>query len=83
MSVTRSVHVKAHLLNSVLKVRPRQGEVLKTTNDGAIEGSIGRRRALNGGYLGLRVDRRGSGLAVEHAGALQLLMRILLLRMVH
>ena len=43
--------MKAHLLDSVLNVRTRQCEELKRNDDGAVEGSVGRRRALNGGHL--------------------------------
>ena len=71
--------MKAHLLDSVLNVRTRQCEVLKRTNDGAVEGSAGRRRALDGGHLSLRIDRRGSGLAIKHTCSLQELVGVLLL----
>ena len=47
----RGVHVKAHLLDSILNIRMRQCEVLKSTDDGAVEGSAGRWRALDGGHL--------------------------------
>src|SRR4051812_29717998 len=79
MGVTRSMHVEAHLLDIILNVRARQGEVLESTDDGAVEGCVGRRRALNEGHLGLRVDRHGSSLAVKHAILLQDLVGILLL----
>ena len=71
--------MKAHLLDSVLNVWTRQREVLKCTDDGAVEGSVGRRRTLDGGHLSLRVDRRGSRLAVKHARSLEKLVGILLL----
>lgn len=77
MSVTRSMHVKAHLLDSVLNVRAHQREVLKTTNDGAVEGSVKRRRTLDGGHLSLRADRHRSKLAVKHAGSLEKIVGIL------
>ena len=79
MGVTRSVHVKAHLLDSVLNIRTRQCEVLKRTYNGAVEGSVGRRRALDGGHLSLRSDRSGSRLAIKHARSLQKLVGVLLL----
>ena len=71
--------MKAHLLDNVLNIRTRQFKVLKRTDDGAVEGSIGRRRALDGGHLSLRIDRRGSRLAIKHARALQKLIGVLLL----
>ena len=71
--------MKAHLLDSVLNVRTRQCKVLKRTDDGAVEGSVGRRRALDGGHLSLRIDRRGSRLAIKHARSLQKLVGVLLL----
>ena len=71
--------MKAHLLDSILNVWMRLCEVLKRTNDGAVEGSVGRRRALNGGHLSLRIDRRGSRLAIKHARLLQKLVGVLLL----
>jgi hypothetical protein len=71
--------VETHLLDGILYIRPCQREVLKSTDDGAIEGSIGRWRALDSGYLGLRIDRRGSRFAIKHACTLQKLMRVLLL----
>ena len=79
MSVTRSTHVKALLLDSILNVQTRQCEVLKRTDDGAVEGSVRRRRALDGGHLSLRINRRGSRLAVKHARSLQKLTCVLLL----
>jgi hypothetical protein len=36
MRIPRSVHVKAHLLNSILKLGASQGEVLQGTDDGAV-----------------------------------------------
>ena len=71
--------MEAHLLDSILNIRTRQGEVLESTNDAAVEGSVERRRALDGRQLSLCVDRRGSRLAVKHAGSLQKLVGILLL----
>ena len=71
--------MKAHLLDSILNVRTRQCEVLKRTDDGAVEGSVRRRRALNGEHLSLRIDRRGSRLAIKHARSLQKLVGVLLL----
>lgn len=71
--------MKAHLLDSILNVRTRQCEVLKRTDDGAVEGSVGRWRALDGGHLSLCIDRRGSRLAVKHARSLQKLVGVLLL----
>ena len=71
--------MKAHLLDSVLNIRTRQREVLKRTDDGAVEGSVGRRRTLAGGHLSLCVDRRRSRLAVKHARSLQKLVGVLLL----
>src|SRR4051812_26227880 len=79
MGVTRSMHVEAHLLDNILNIRTRQGEVLESTDDGALEWSVGRRRALDGGHLSLSVDRRGGSLAFEHASLLQNLVGILLL----
>ena len=41
MGVTRSMHVKAHLLDSIPNVRTRQCEVLKRTDDGAVASDAG------------------------------------------
>ena len=71
--------MKAHLLDSVLNVRTRQREVLNSTDDGAVKGSVRRRRTLDGGHLSLCVDERGSRLAVKHARSLQKLVGVLLL----
>ena len=57
--------MKAHLLDSVLNVRTRQCKVLKRTDDGAVEGSVGRRRALDGGHLSLRIDSVEAGLQLS------------------
>ena len=64
---------------TILDIRTRQREVLKSTDDGAEEGIVGCWRASDGGHLGLRIDRRESGLAFEHAALLQKLVGILLL----
>ena len=71
--------MKAHLLDNVLNIRTWQCEVMKHTDDEAVEGSVGRRRALDGGHHSLRVDRRRSKLAVKHACSLQKLGGVLLL----
>ena len=37
MRIPRSMHVKAHLLDSILQLGAGQGEVLQGTDDGAIK----------------------------------------------
>ena len=71
--------MQANLQHRKLNVWSSQREVLKSTDYGAVEGSVRRRRALDGGQLSLCNDRRGSRLAVEHVGSLQKLIGILLL----
>ena len=71
--------METHLLDSILDIRMRQCEVLKSTDDGAVKGSFGRRRALDGGHLSLSVNRCGSKLAVKYVRSLQKLVGILLL----
>ena len=71
--------MKTHLLHGILDLRSSQSEVLESINDRPIESSIRSRRTIRGRKLGLRINRRSSGLAVKHAGTLQDLMSILLL----
>ena len=71
--------MKAHLLNSVLKLRTSKSEVLKSTNNKPVEGSIRSRRTIRGRKLGLRINWRSGRLAVKHARSLQKLVGVLLL----
>ena len=70
MNVSRSMHMKTHLLHGILDLLSSQSEVLESTNDRPIESSIRSRRTIRGRKLGLRINRHGGGLAVKHAGAL-------------
>lgn len=69
--------MEAHLLNSILELRSGKCEVLKSTNNRPVEGSIRSRRPICGGELGLRIDRRGRGFAIKHPSAVKKLMSIL------
>jgi hypothetical protein len=71
--------METHLLNSILKIRPGESQILKSTNNGPVERSIRRGRALESRNLGLRVNRSSDRMTIEHTGALKQLMRILLL----
>ena len=71
--------MKTDLLNNILQVGARQGQVLQGTHNGAVEGRIRGRRALQSRDLGLGVDRRRSGLAVKYASSIEKLMGVALL----
>ena len=77
VNVSRSMHMKTHLLHGILDLRSSQSEVLESTNDRLIESSIRSRRTIRGRKLGLRINRRSGGLAIKHVGALQELMSVL------
>ena len=79
MGLTRGVHVETHLLNSILKIRSGESQILKSTDDGTVERSIRRWRALKSRNLGLRINRSSNRVTVEHASMLKELVRILLL----
>jgi hypothetical protein len=70
MGLPWGVHVEVHLVDAVGDVRPREGQVL----EGAGQAPVGRRVGDQGPVvlreLRLIVDRRGAGLAVEHASPL-------------
>ena len=69
--------MKTHLLHDILDLWSSQSEVMQSTNDRPVESSIRSRRTIHGRKLGLRINRRSSGLAVKHAGALRELMSVL------
>ena len=77
VSVAWSMHMEAHLLNSILQLRPGESEVLESTNNGPVERSIRGRRTISGRELGLRIDRRSRGFAVKHPGAVKELTGVL------
>ena len=79
MGVTRGVHVETHLLNSTLKIRSGESQILKSTYNGPVEGSIRRWRALKSRNLGFHVNRSSNRMTVEHASTLKELVRVLLL----
>jgi hypothetical protein len=72
-----SMHVKAHLLNNILHLRPSESEILQGANNEPIERSIRCWRTISGRELGLRVDRSGHRVAIKHPSAIQKLMSIL------
>jgi hypothetical protein len=65
------VHMKAHLLNGIGDVRPREGEVLEHICEALVRHRVGDWRPVILRELRLSVDRRGAGLVVEHASPLQ------------
>ena len=77
VNVSRSMHMKTHLLHDILKLRSSQSEVLESTNDRPIESSIRSRITIHGRKLGLHINTRSGGLAVKHAGTLEELVSIL------
>ena len=71
--------METHLLDSILKIRSGESQVLKSADNRPVEWSIRRRRTLKSRNLGLRVNRSSNRMAVEHASVLKKLMGILLL----
>ena len=71
--------METHLLNIILKIRSGESQILKSTYNGPVEGSIRRWRALKSRNLGLRINRSSNRVTVEHASTLKELVRILLL----
>ena len=63
--------MEAHLLYCIRDVRSGEGEVLESTRKAPVGGGVGDGGAGVGGSLGLRVHRRGAGLAVGHARTLK------------
>jgi hypothetical protein len=63
--------VKAHLLDNVGNVRPREGQILEHTSEAPVGCRIGDRWSIVLRELRLSVDRRGAGLVVVHASPLQ------------
>ena len=70
MGLPWSVHMQAHLLDGVSDVGPGEGEVLERAGLAPIGRRIGDWRPVVLRELGLGVDRRGAGLAVNHLGTL-------------
>jgi hypothetical protein len=65
------VHVRAHLLDGVGNVRPREGKILEHTSEAPVGCRIGDRWSVVLRELRLSVDKRGAGLAVVQASPLQ------------
>ena len=71
MGVTRGVHMETQLLDNILKIWPSESQILKSTDNGLVERSIRRGRALESRNLGLCVNRSSDRVTVEHAGTLK------------
>jgi hypothetical protein len=69
--------MKAHLLNSILKLRTSMSEVLESADNRPIEGRIRGRGTVSSRELGLCVDRRAHRMTVKHASTVKKLMGIL------
>jgi hypothetical protein len=69
--------MEAHLLNGILQLRASMSEVLKSADNGPIEGWIRGRSAITSRELGLRVDGRAHRMTVKHASTVKKLMSIL------
>jgi len=80
MRLTRGVHVKADLLNSIGDVRTSEGEVLQGTNQTAVMSRIGKKITIGSGQLGVCINWCAAWLAIRHTSALQNIQGILPLR---
>jgi hypothetical protein len=64
------VHVKAHLLDGIGNLRPREYQVLDSVGEAPIGHRVGDRGAVVLRELHLSVDRRGARFAVRHVSPL-------------
>ena len=48
VNVSRSMHMKTHLLHGILDLWSSQSEVLESTNDRPVQGNIRSRRTIRG-----------------------------------
>jgi hypothetical protein len=71
MGLPWGVHMDAHLLDDVGDVGPGVDEVLERACQAPVRRRFGDRGPVVLRELCLSVDRRGAGLAVEHASPLQ------------
>jgi hypothetical protein len=80
--LTRGMHEEAHLVNSVLQVRPSQGEVLESTHNTPVVRAISRREecTVRGRELGISVNGTRCRVTLSHAGLLENIHSILSLR---
>jgi hypothetical protein len=70
MGLPQGVHVQAHLLDGVGDVRPGEGQILEGTGQAPVGRHVGDWGLVVLKEHLLSVDRRGAGLAVEHASPL-------------
>ena len=71
------MHVEAHLLDRILKLRPSERQVLKGADDGTVKRRIRKRRTIGGGELGLRVDGSGRRVTIKHPSTLKDIVGVL------
>jgi hypothetical protein len=64
--VSRSMHVKAHLLDCIRDIRPSKGEILQGSDKTPVLGGIANRIALKSWYVGLGVHRCAAWFALSH-----------------
>jgi hypothetical protein len=69
--ITRRMHVKAHLVDSVGDIRSCEHQVLQGADDTMVECSISGRLASGGKRFRLGVDWCGRRLAIHHASAIE------------
>jgi hypothetical protein len=77
--LTRGMHEEAHLLSSVLHVRPNQGEVLESTHNTPVVRAVSRREecAVRGRELSMSVNGSRCRVTLNHAGPLEKIHSIL------
>ena len=80
MRLSRVVHEKAHLLNCVGEVRTSQREVLQGASEAAVLGGILHRSAIRSRELGTSVHRTRCRVTLGHAGTLEQIHSVLVLR---
>jgi hypothetical protein len=71
MRLLWGVHVKAHLLDDVGNIRPREGQILERAGKALVGYRVSGWRFVILRELRLSVDRRGAGLTVRHANSLE------------
>jgi hypothetical protein len=79
MRLVRVVHEETHLLNGVGEVWTSQREVLESTSEAAVLGSILHRSAVRSRELGASVHRSRCRVTLGHAGALEQIHSVLAL----